>query len=105
MNRRETMTGVAAVVAAAVLPGTGDVVTHDSFPQFWKRLMANPPPGCEVLSMGARVETNATAFESNPWLMRAVVCLVHDKIPDATKIKVYRDGGLIAVLDVAIETV
>jgi hypothetical protein len=47
----------------------------------------------------ARIETNATAFEFNPWLMYAAVCAVREAVPDATKIEVYRDGGLIAALD------
>jgi hypothetical protein len=49
--------------------------------------------------MIARVETNSTAFEDNPWLMRAAVDWVRDVVPDVTMIEVYRDGGLIALLD------
>jgi hypothetical protein len=54
--------------------------------------------------MTVRVETGATAFEFNPWLMRATVRAVRDVVPDVTKIEVYRDGGLIATLDGFVDT-
>jgi hypothetical protein len=46
----------------------------------------------------AHVETNATAFEFNPWLMREIVFAVLDIYPDVTEIKVYRDGGHVCSL-------
>ena len=37
-----------------------------------------------------RMETGATAFECNPWVMRAAMNAVRKVFPDATMIKVYR---------------
>jgi hypothetical protein len=48
-----------------------------------------------------RMETGATAFECNPWVMRAAMNAVRKVFPDATMIKVYRPNeGLVAVLEI-----